>query len=370
MTYLACHHYGLFLSLLLIVSGPILLGRSVTSGAAWLKLVTAVALSAAVIAPVAVAQLRARDAHQWQRDRVLVRLLSADSGDYTATPAQRIPLPDLAGKHRRDHFPLSPGWIVWLLATVGSAFGLWNRRFRRWTTACLTMLAGAWLLSLGSRFQIGEFVPYELLSRFYPGIAQVRSMFRFAVFVQLFAALLAAQGLSFFGTWWNSRAAWMSQRTRLWLVAAAVVPIALFGCAIAEIWPDPPTVRVVPETNAAWIGWLRDQTEADDAIVHVPFPEGATARDYESTTEWMYLQLEHDRPMVNGYSGFFPQRIRHLKEAMQKFPDRESLDALNAAGVRFCVVNREGRFHRMIRHDGLSPVFVDNGAGVVIYRLR
>ena len=43
------------------------------------------------------------------------------------------------------------------------------------------------------------------------------------------------------------------------------------------------------------------------------------------TTQWMFWQMRHRRPMVNGYSGFFPRRFRELKAALEHFPDARSL---------------------------------------------
>ena len=55
----------------------------------------------------------------------------------------------------------------------------------------------------------------------------------------------------------------------------------------------------------------------------------------------MYYQTVHHRPLVEGYSGFFPQTFRDLREVMKSFPDGESLSRLKLLGVDFCVVDRQ-----------------------------
>ena len=81
-------------------------------------------------------------------------------------------------------------------------------------------------------------------------------------------------------------------------------------------------------------------TAPDDVLAFVPFPAGRGVQDYLGTSQWMYWQMRHWRPMVNGYSGFFPRHFRQLKEAMGDFPGNDALVALRAAGVRYCIVHR------------------------------
>ena len=79
-------------------------------------------------------------------------------------------------------FPRTSGHILW-----GP---------RRWTAFCTTVLVLGFWLSLGP----GDGGPslHGLLVSVVPGYAQLRSPFRFAVFVELVVALLAAGGLAFF----------------------------------------------------------------------------------------------------------------------------------------------------------------------------
>ncbi len=53
----------------------------------------------------------------------------------------------------------------------------------------------------------------------------------------------------------------------------------------------------------------------------------------------MYFSTWHGRPMVNGYSGFFPGSYEALFEAVSVFPSTEGLALLRARGVTHVVVN-------------------------------
>lgn len=55
----------------------------------------------------------------------------------------------------------------------------------------------------------------------------------------------------------------------------------------------------------------------------------------------MLQGLEHGNPLVNGYSGFFPQSYWALKAAMTNFPDERSLAHLRESGVVYVVIQKE-----------------------------
>ena len=105
----------------------------------------------------------------------------------------------------------------------------------------------------------------------------------------------------------------------------------------------------------------------------MPFPEGRTSRDYLGTSQWMYWQIRHWRPMVNGYSGFFPEPFRDLKKAMETFPSNGALRALSDAGVRYCIVHRSVIAASPAPDpDGpvrLASVFRDEEHGLAIFEL-
>ena len=109
-------------------------------------------------------------------------------------------------------------------------------------------------------------------------------------------------------------------------------------------------------------------------IACVPFPKEGNAQAYFGTTVWMYYAMRHHRPLVNGYSGFFPERFLKLKLAMAGFPYADSLNLLEESGTRYCIVFRGSIRREEIEHDPevakrLKWRFSDDRAEIDIYEL-
>jgi amino acid transporter len=257
--------------------------------------------------------------------------------------------------------------------------GLWMRGRRRWTVACAMIAALAAVLSLG------PLVPYDWLVNWYPGFAQVRNVFRFAVFVQLLVVFLACGGLVVFADlaqWLARRFVLRSAPLSVWRNRVnGILPatlVALVGAAcVFEIRPPDRALYAVPslDDNRGWIAWLRDETRPDDVIAAAPFSPGGHVAYYQQTTVWMYWGTFHGRQMVNGYSGFHPEQHVELQWAMAWFPDDRSLRMLRDRGVAYCVVRRERPGTPLAERmrnppPELVPVFHDDRAGVDIYRLQ
>jgi hypothetical protein len=92
------------------------------------------------------------------------------------------------------------------------------------------------------------------------------------------------------------------------------------------------------EQNAVY-GYLAAQT-GPGAVIELPLYAAPDAEYPEGKR--MYAALLHGRPLVNGYSGFTPQRQSELAAALKGFPDEASMAALRALGsqrVRWLVVH-------------------------------
>jgi hypothetical protein len=53
----------------------------------------------------------------------------------------------------------------------------------------------------------------------------------------------------------------------------------------------------------------------------------------------MYRSTLHWRPMVNGYSGYYPRSYTQLLIAMRPFPDTNSIEYLQERGVTMLIVH-------------------------------
>lgn len=309
-----------------------------------------------------------------------------------------IPQYDFPDENRRDLWPLGPGSAKLCLIPFGLMGALAARGRRRWGLFAATFGTVALGLSLGPTVWIepwvpmlGEIIPYEMLQRHVPGFALIRSPFRFAMFVQLAAVWLSVEALDLLNPQrWRRRkvtsdvgtvadqvgslhaetplvpalhpALVSSPRSKAWQWVSYGWWLPLLTVSILlmlEVWPPRQSLFTCPATRdaPAWILWLRENTAANDAVICLPFPTGYTVGDYQETAVWMYWGTLHRRPLVNGYSGFFPKAFVDLKELLTQYHresndpgsppqlkaypwDSPGLKGVNGCGARFVVVKR------------------------------
>ncbi|MEM6794854.1 MAG: hypothetical protein AAF725_12815 [Acidobacteriota bacterium] len=315
---------------------PLLAGRSGILGAA-----AAAGLFLVLVSPLLIAQSRATAGQGFERSEETARRQSARLEHYRTSawaPLAEIPGSRAVGlevSERPSSRAFWPGTLRVLLACF-ALFAAWrSTAWRPLAVAGALCLASGFLLSLGGHLAVGPLSLLDLL-RPLPGLSQIRSFFRFALFAQLAVVGLAALGLHLLA---EAAARRLGGRA---LLAAQGAVLALAALAVLEIRPAMGPVEELPplSSDLPWLNWILEESAPEDVLAFVPFPDGRSARAYLGTGQWMYWQMSHWRPMVNGYSGFFPADFRSLKKAMQTFPDRASLEALGQAGVRFCIVHR------------------------------
>ena len=371
LTYLLCSYYGLFLTVTLAASGAFLLGRRLLRWRTWTALLPGALVCLLLCLPVIVAQQRSLAAAGMHYDLAYLSLLSAKPADYLAAPWQQMFQPGgspAAGQV--GAFKLCPGFLKIGLALFGAAFGLLRPGRRRWTLFCLAMALSSFLLSMGPLLQVGEARPYLLLAEFFPGVAQIRNVFRFAIVTQLMTVLLAVSGLQA-GMAITRRC---TVGGKIWkAIRAAIVATGIL--AATEILPPAQPLHAPPDfsTSHSWLAWLKKETNERAIIACIPFPLKPDVASYRQEAEWMNWQTFHGRRMVNGYSGYFPEHFRQLKWPMAQFPAKATISALMEMGVEYCVVKSDspqGRFIRATYHDRLEAVFRNGPAHIDIYRLR
>ena len=69
----------------------------------------------------------------------------------------------------------------------------------------------------------------------------------------------------------------------------------------------------------------------------LPPARGRSVEQFLGTAAAMLQGLEHDHPLANGYSGFFPPGQADQRERWLRFPDRDVVDELRADDVRWVV---------------------------------
>ncbi len=166
-----------------------------------------------------------------------------------------------------DSFEAAPwqkfnvGWFRMLLAAIGIAYGLLYGVRRRWVVFLLLIGCFAFLFSLGLYLELWGWRPWVTLCNTLPGFAQVRSVFRFAWFVQLAIVLLAVEGVSALLDFHQRRFAETWKKTA-WAILVFVPGALLAG----EVWPETPRRGSVPDLDrkTEWIPFLRENRAQDD----------------------------------------------------------------------------------------------------------
>ena len=203
-------------------------------------------------------------------------------------------------------------------------------------------LFAAWWLSLGpSPAALGRPLdlvgPYRLLFGYVPGFGGLRVPARFAMIVALMLSVLAGYGAA-----WIASRRWGRGVLALCAVAflaeATSVPFTVNGMTETRRF-NLPEARLYRPARAPGIYKEAAQLPADSVIVELPL--GYPDFDLRA----MYYSLVHHRPILNGYSGFFPVNYGRLTFALSELPRHPelSLDAMREGGATHAIVH-EGAF--------------------------
>ena len=368
VTFLMSGHHGLFHALLLIGTFWIL-WPLVVRPSTWTTVGVALVVAAILTVPIISVMCDVMADYEFRRDTALVSSLSARPRDYLRPWGYSAFGTDSLVP--RAQKALSPGWIVTGLTVLGLIAGLWYRPWRVPTAFLTATMALAFVLSQGPTFSIFEWKPWLFLAESIPGVAQVRSASRFAFFVQLASGFLSGFALQTALTWGSHQ---VSTRRGRSVVTLAV--IGLGGAAAFEFCPLPNGQFPVPSIaeQRDWISYVVEELPQNQALVCIPFSAGGRAREYESTTRWMYFGTFHAQPLVNGYSGFFPSGAVDLRVAMNRtFPSPETFQTLADSGAGLLVIARERYDHQKLdgmELDGIRLELVfDESSEVAVYRL-
>lgn len=250
------------------------------------------------------------------------------------------------GRPWRDTDPFLAGAIVLPLAIALAVPA--GRRFVRGVPGstlgffAIALVVSA-LLALGPRLQsAGRLLgtgPYFWLYRFVPGFDGVRVPARFLMLAALFLAILAGLGA----------AAVAARRRRTGLAVIAAGSIAI----LSESWvaPFPTNVRMAPfgfnltprrlDMGAEISPLYRIVRDDPGRVVLIEFPYGAPPYEILATFYAGY----HRRPLVNGYSGFFPEAYLRRENFLSGIPfDLDAAGmALKSTGATHALVH-EGAF--------------------------
>lgn len=321
-----CVHHGVFLVVVFSLSAPLFFVTNFSRGA-MKRLFLAAGVLLCTVGPIAWRHHQVNQQFGFARDHEVVEQLSGQVTDYGMYYGKSMIAPATGLRP----WCLSPGWSKVALGVLGGLLGIVGaiQRWRVLFLLCVGIVSLA--LSLGTNLQIGDWNIWDFLAGFVPGLAQVRSAYRFCYFVQIASVLLAAEALHF---GWQKRATlvkpWLRWPLTL-LLSAALSWMAL------DPWPPSMRLCVLPSTSASWPSKLGSTT--DGAVLFLPMLSEGTVRDFESTAEWMMQLLPTGKAMVNGYSGFFPESNLELaRQVATNGMDKSMQQQLVSIGIRYVIV--------------------------------
>jgi hypothetical protein len=202
----------------------------------------------------------------------------------------------------------------------------------------LAGLIAAFWLSLGPSPQalgrpLDLVAPYRALYEYVPGFDGVRVPARFAMVVAFMLAVLGGYG-----------AAWLARRqagrgiviamAAAFLLESTAVPFLVNGMTPPKGF-NPPEPRIYRPGRAPAI-YAEVRRQAGNGVL-AELPLGYPDFDLRA----MYYSIVHWRPILNGYSGFYPPHYGRLAFALGEIPRHPdvSLGALAAAGATHVLVH-------------------------------
>ena len=328
-------HHGLFLSLLLAATGLLIVPWK--HFLQWLPgAVLALLIAAGLLLPLLFPVARVMREHSFERSESLVAQLSIKPIDYLVEPSTALIKCHMVA--REGHWQISPGWTRVMLAFIATCVSILpkyrSRSVEMWFLISVAIVA--FLLSLGVNLQIGRWNVWTTLTQYVPGVSQVRSAFRFAYFVQIVVIVLAAIGLDWL--WALFRCQRHARSLSQWIFSAVFVTLA--SLTMFEIpLPAVQLVGVPKILPSEWKSFVKSNLKDGNGVLLMPYVNGTTVRDFDVTARWMLSSVLDDIPLINGYSGFFPESHFRLQQAIDADPWSDvTLGLLYGAKIQFVVL--------------------------------
>lgn len=246
-----------------------------------------------------------------------VRYYSPPPRALLAAPAQN-PFWGPRTAKTRDSLPFSseaclfPGVIVSMLALLGLTVGKISWRLK---ILLLLLVSGSVVLSFGFAFENGVF-GYRWLYQFGPGWKGLRTPGRLATLTSLGLGLLASAAIERTRSSLARKGAWLPYALSLVLAAGVILEGA----------------------NSAKPGGF---THPPGGTASAMVPQYHLPSAHFIDALYMMWSIDDNFPsMANGYSGFLPSSLRHLRDQTVGFPDPKSIRVLQGYGVRSVIVHR------------------------------
>lgn len=311
---LSCMYYGLFLlPYMAVVCGTMLVAERAMPTRRLKAIALAAAMTIVAVIPVGRAYLGARTV-VGERHLSEVAEGSATWRNYLGSPPANLIYGKAFERFATPERRLFPG----LVAVVLAAVALWPPVAVPRVAYALGLLL-AFDVSLG----VNGFTYPVLYDAFLP-FRGLRIPARMGIMAGFSLAVLAGYGAV------RVTGALRSPRAR---AGATAVIGALM---LVEYASRPIDLQVIPTAAPeVYADVVRDRGDSPTAQLF-EFP--ASPKDDPT---YMYYSTFHWQSLVNGYSGFFPPSYVRLTDAMENFPDNDSIEAMKEHGTRYLLVHGE-----------------------------
>jgi hypothetical protein len=319
---LSCNYYMVYLALAVVLFGLSLgvYGRELLSRRKLVLLTLGTASVTALCLPFLAPYTRNRERGFYRRYEDVV-YYSASPRDYiTSSRFNRPPYARWLPSQSRSERALLPGLGAVALALVGVGVG--RGRDRLLWLFCIVLSAIAVILSLGPELRWGDAalpLPYQFFYRHVPGFDSIRVPARISVLALFGIAVLAGLGAAALVAKWKKP------------LAVGLLGLLLFEYrtySLESAFPEAPAI------SAADL-WLAEE-KAEGAVLVLPIHEG---EEIIRESLAMYHSTAHFQPLVNGYSGWWPNDYWELVGRLRHFPTSRSLRfLLERAPVRYVIV--------------------------------
>jgi hypothetical protein len=312
---MSCVYYGVFLGITLMAFVPIVIAANGRRGLRTLpNLVFGAIVGAALTAPYALAYYQASQ-NVGTRDPLEVLRYSARPISYAASAATSWLWGWTANRWGDGELRLYPGLVVLALVAIGV-----THRARRWVLAYGVVTVVAVAMSLGMNNPA-----YRWLAEHVPALLGFRAPARFAILAVSGLAVLAAFGVHVL----LERA--HAARSQSLIVAGALAAIAVdFAQRPLELM-DPKLTPVAPVYQIL-------AASPPGVVVELPMPKASMLPGPE--TLYAAWSTSHWRPLLNGYSGYYPRDYITTLHYMETFPDDAAMERLRERDVKYIIVHQ------------------------------
>jgi hypothetical protein len=228
-------------------------------------------------------------------------------------------------RHPYERFFFS-GFFVVLLALFS---------LRRWADRNVRMMtvvaASSFIFALGPFLQISRHVtrvplPYHWIYDPLPGLEMLRAPARFGFIMIAALTVLCAYG-------------WLALSEKFHISSTKLAALTLFLLS-AEFFSAPIPLLPMVSGNRIPQAYQYLQKSVDGGgVLELPTHALSTTNSDFTDRIYTYFSAYHFKPIVVGYSGYFPPTFDTLIAETAKLPSSDSLDLFEAIGVRTIILN-------------------------------